>query len=222
MDARRLLGAMIATGMGGRNQRFDTSGGIGAGGIGGVLGSLGGIGAAGGSQSLSRGRSAGGLSGAVGGGALGMLAGLAISAMQNRQGKTPMQPTGSGSPDKSEGAVSENSAMLLIRAMIAAANADGQIDKDERHRITQKLEEGGIDSDDRAFVEQELRAPQSLDTLIQQVHGQEEAGQVYAASLFAISVDKESERSYLKYLADRLGLDQGTVRGLHEQMGLAA
>ena len=151
-----------------------------------------------------------------------MLAHLAISAMQNRQGKTPMQPTGSGSADRSETAVSENSVILLIRAMIAAANADGQIDQDERHRITQKLEEGGIDSDDRAFVERELRAPQSLDTLIQQVHGQEEAAQVYAASLFAISVDKESERSYLKYLADRLGLDQGTVRDLHEQMGLAA
>jgi uncharacterized membrane protein YebE (DUF533 family) len=197
-------------------------GGIGGGGIGGVLGSLGGIGAAGGGGSFGRGRSAGGLSGALGGGALGMLAGLAISAMQNRQGKTPMQPTGSGSTERAESAVSENSAMLLIRAMIAAANADGQIDKDERHRITQKLEEGGIDSDDRAFVERELRAPQSLDTLIQQVHGQEEAAQVYAASLFAISVDKESERSYLKYLADRLGLDQGTVTDLHEQMGLAA
>ena len=122
----------------------------------------------------------------MGGGALGMLTGLAISAMQNRQGKTPMQPTDSA--DRSESAVSENSAILLIRAMIAAANADGQIDKEERHRITQKLEEGGIDSDDRAFVERELRAPQSLDTLVQQVHGQEEAAHVYAASLLAISV----------------------------------
>ena len=222
MDARRLLGAMIATGMAGRNQRFGSSGGMGAGGIGGVLGSLGGIGAAGGSGSPGRGRSAGGLSGALGGGALGMLAGLAISAMQNRQGKSPMQPAGSGSADRSQSDVSENSAILLIRAMIAAANADGQIDKDERQRITQKLEEGGIDSDDRAFVERELRAPQSLDTLIQQVHGHEEAAQIYAASLFAISVDKESERLYLKYLADRLGLDQATVRDLHEQMGLAA
>ena len=221
MDARRLLGAMIATGMAGRNQRFGSSGGMGAGGIGGMLGSLAGMGAGAGSGSLGRGRSAGGLGGALGGGALGMLAGLAISAMQNRQGKTPLQAKGSASPDGSGGAVSENSAILMIRAMIAAANADGQIDKDERHRITQKLEEGGIDSDDRAFVERELKAPQSLDTLIEQVHGPEEAAQVYAASLFAISVDKESERSYLKYLADRLGLDQGTVRDLHEQMGLA-
>lgn len=26
-----------------------------------------------------------------------------------------------------------------------------------------------------------------------------------------VSVDKKSERSYLKYLADRIGLDQGTT-----------
>jgi hypothetical protein len=113
-------------------------------------------------------------------------------------------------------------AILLVRAMIAAANADGQIDADERRRILEKLQDAGLDHEDRAFIEKELRAPRSLDVLIQNVHGQQDAAQIYAASLFAITVDKEAEHTYLKSLADRLGLDNGTVKALNNQMGLAA
>jgi uncharacterized membrane protein YebE (DUF533 family) len=106
--------------------------------------------------------------------------------------------------------------------MIAAANADGQIDADERRRILEKLEETGVDPEDRAFIEKELRAPQSLDALLQKGRGQIDGAQIYAASLFAVTVDRESERAYLERLADRLELDQETIRDLNKQMGLAA
>src|SRR3712207_7631041 len=52
-------------------------------------------------------------SGAVGGGALGVLASLAVNAMQNRQANTPLHRSASGPADET---VSENSAILLIRA----------------------------------------------------------------------------------------------------------
>jgi uncharacterized membrane protein YebE (DUF533 family) len=118
--------------------------------------------------------------------------------------------------------LSDDRAILLVRAMIAAANADGQIDADERRRILEKLQDAGLDHEDRAFIEKELRAPRSLNALIQDVHSQQDAAQIYAASLFAITVDKEAERAYLKSLADRLGLDSRTVKDLNSQMGLAA
>ena len=49
--------------------------------------------------------------------------------------------------------------MLLIRAMIAAANADGEITPDERQMITGKLDQAGAGPDERAVLERELAEP---------------------------------------------------------------
>ena len=50
----------------------------------------------------------------------------------------------------------------------------------------------------------------------------EAAAQVYAASLLAIDSDSESERAYLRALAEALGLDAETVAQLHGMTGAPA
>ena len=57
------------------------------------------------------------------------------------------------------------SAELLLRAMINAAKADGQIDGTEMNKILSKMDEAGADQDAKDFVLEEMRRPLDLDGL---------------------------------------------------------
>jgi len=102
-------------------------------------------------------------------------------------------------------------AVLLIRAMIAAANADGVIDESEREAILERLRTVDLSPEEQAFITQELFSPADLEAIVGSVHSAELGRQVYAVSLMAIEVDTEKERQYMDTLANRLGLDQAVV-----------
>ena len=114
----------------------------------------------------------------------------------------------------------EAKAMLVLKAMINAAKADGQIDDAERQRILGKLEEGGADAEAREFVQAEMRRPFDVDGLPEAPNPQT-AVEVYAASVLAIEVDTPAERDYLRRLAQGLGLEERTVQRLHAALGVA-
>jgi len=101
--------------------------------------------------------------------------------------------------------------LLLIRAMIAAANADHAVDDVERHAILGKVTASGLGTEERSFIEEELSHPLDLRALVSQVKSPEMAEQVYAASVVAVEVDSDAERNYLQRLATALKLDTATV-----------
>jgi uncharacterized membrane protein YebE (DUF533 family) len=123
----------------------------------------------------------------------------------------PPPPAASQPIEKSE-------AVLLIRAMIAAANADGLIDQSERNNILQRLQSVALSPEEQTFIVQELLAPVELAVIVDGVGTPEQAERVYTVSLMAIDVDTEQERRYLSTLADRLGLDSATVERLHRNL----
>jgi uncharacterized membrane protein YebE (DUF533 family) len=245
-NLQRLLGAMMATGVGGhsrRGHRFREAargGGFHQGAQGSGL--LPGLGGGGG---LMR----GGLAQSAGLAALGVLAYRAYQEYQAGQqrggagaqggaaGAAPQaearQPSlgdrladvirgrASAGADAEAGgppeelSVDDRRARLLIRAMIAAANADDRIDADERERMVGRLEEAGADREDKELLERELRSPVSLDAVVREVDGPELAEQVYAVSALAINADTDAERAYLQYLAARLKLDPAKVEELN-------
>lgn len=164
----------------------------------------------------------GGRSGAVGGGALALLGSLAYAALQAKgQGAAPGQGEAAPSEATLEQLTSEDTAFLLVRAMITAAKADGEIDQGEIDRIAGKLAEIGADEETRRWVMEEMRRPAELDGLVAQIPGPEVAAEVYAASLLAIEVDTEAERAYLAELARRLGLAPPVVAHIHRSLGIA-
>jgi uncharacterized membrane protein YebE (DUF533 family) len=110
-----------------------------------------------------------------------------------------------------EETISNNKALLLIRAMIAAANSDGQISPQERATILAKLDEAGADADDRRVIEKELQNPRPLDELLREVDDPETAQQFYLASRTAVSGTNEVQTSYLSYLRQRLKLPDDAV-----------
>ena len=170
----------------------------------------------------------GAVKGALGGGVLALLGGLAMSALRNQQSGAaaagPAQagqrvPLGLREPqDAAEEEELERRAQLVLRAMISAAKADGQIDQREMQRIVGKLEEGGASDAARAFVLEEMQRPADLDRLIGAAGSSEVAVELYAASLLAIEVDTAAEREYLRRLAQGLRLTPATVRRVHQAL----
>ncbi|KAA0680014.1 tellurite resistance TerB family protein [Roseomonas genomospecies 6] len=139
--------------------------------------------------------------GATGGGSLGD---RLSQVFQQRTAPPPDAAPSSGEGAFPELAMEDQHALLLIRAMIAAANADGEISAAERQRVLSALDEAGGGPEERRIVERELAQPQSLDALVRSVTDPDMAEQVYLASLMAVDREHEAERAYLSYLATRL------------------
>ncbi len=128
----------------------------------------------------------------------------------------PRPPAGSAGPVAEP--ASGNAAVLLIRAMIAAANADGVIDTQERTRILEKLKSLELSQQEHEFILHELLAPKDMQDIVSEVNTDDLARQVYAASLLAIEVDTEEEKGYLQRLAANLGLDSAAINAIHRQV----
>jgi uncharacterized membrane protein YebE (DUF533 family) len=108
-------------------------------------------------------------------------------------------------------AMSDDFALVLVRAMIAAARADGHIDEAERRHIMDKLSVSGLSADAAAFLEKELADPIDLDAIVAAAKTEEERVEIYTASRLAIEPDGRAERGYLDLLAGRLGLADALV-----------
>lgn len=113
-------------------------------------------------------------------------------------------------------------AEVLIVAMIAAAKADGHVDAEERGRIYQRLEEGGLQPEEIAFLQRELTEPVDLERIVAGARNKEEAVEIYAASLMAIRSDTPQERDYLATLAGRLKLEPGLVQSIEKTVEAVA
>lgn len=157
-------------------------------------------------------------------GGLAAIAGLGYQAYKNYQaGKEPAaQPEAQAQPGllpppadsgfSTEPAVIRNDFVLvLVRAMIAAARADGHIDDVERARIMDKVKVSGLDSEAEQFLHEELSKPVDLDAIVAAAVTEEERVELYTASRLAIDADSRAERGYLDQLAGRLGLADALV-----------
>ncbi|MDQ6433681.1 tellurite resistance TerB family protein [Mesorhizobium sp. LHD-90] len=169
----------------------------------------------------STGRSVTGTAAKVGG--LAAIGGLAYHAYKNWQAGKDTSETASSQPEmlpppSDTGFHPDNApqgdaefALSLIRAMIAAAKADGHIDEEERKRISDKLSLAGIGGDAEKFLMAELEAPLDLDALAAAAKTEEQKVELYAASRLAIDPNSRAERGYLDLLAGRLGLPDALI-----------
>jgi len=127
----------------------------------------------------------------------------------------PSAPIGSESVDATEAG---QEAVLLIRAMIAAANADGVVDEEERNRILKKLETFDLSAQEHSFIVKELLSPAGLEDIVAQVKSPEMAKMVYTVSLLAIEVDTDAERAYMNTMARRLSLNESDLNDIYRTL----
>jgi uncharacterized membrane protein YebE (DUF533 family) len=178
---------------------------------------------------------------AVTAGGVAAVAGLAYWAYQRYQKGTPGQPVAAPAaqasaaqpsagdpaalappadsgfvPDPADTAACNGLALKLVRAMIAAANADGRMDGDELKRVLDAIEQAELPGPDKASLLQAMNAPETVDQIAALAAGEAEAMELYAASVAAIEVDTPAEHAYLSMLASQLRLPADYIRAVHE------
>jgi uncharacterized membrane protein YebE (DUF533 family) len=222
------LGSLLSQALGG---------GAGSGGLGGILGNvlndagnavggkqnlaLGGLGALAGALLGGGGKS---LGGALGGGVMALLGAMAYQALKGGGSQEPDVPLGLMEPrSEAERLELEQNSELVLKAMINAAKADGQIDKGEIQRIVGKLKETGMDPDAQQYVMAEMQKKMDTPALVAAAKGRPTlAAQIYGASLLAIEVDTPAEKKYLDELAVGMGLDPEVAQRIKGMVGLQA
>ena len=108
--------------------------------------------------------------------------------------------------------------LTLVRAMIAAARADGQMDMQESQAIFEKIESLELDDENRSLLIDEMNHPVNMDTIIQSATSPELAAEIYTASLLAVDVDTAAEKGYLNMLAARLKLPPSLANEIQHQV----
>jgi uncharacterized membrane protein YebE (DUF533 family) len=156
-------------------------------------------------------------------GGLAVIGGLAYKAFQNYQAGKPLIDLGGGiqaPPEESafgataDEAQDSQTALLLVRAMIAAASSDGIVDNQERSRIVGGLEQSGLDVQAASFLDHEFAKPASVEALVAGATTPEIAAQVYTAARLAVDPDHPAEQRFLARLAAGLHLQPQLVANI--------
>lgn len=106
-------------------------------------------------------------------------------------------------------------ATRLVQAMVAAAKADGHVTTRERARIEAQLGQLGLGAEAEALIRSELEAPLDAGRIAGLARSEEEAAEIYAASLLVVDPEAPAEKGYLAMLAARLNLPADLVAHLH-------
>lgn len=159
-------------------------------------------------------------------GGLAAIAGLAYKAYQNyRDGGQPAEapadpakqpellpaPSGTDFHPTEAPQGEDEFALTLVRAMVAAARADGHIDDEERKKIADRLSLAGLGDEAERFLGEELDRPVDLDVLVASAQTEAQKVALYTASRLAIDPQSRAERGYLDLLAGRLGLPDALI-----------
>ena len=201
-DLGGLLGGLLGGG----------AGGAGAGGLGGLLGGL--LGGSGGGMP-QQGRSSGTNYAALA--SLGMMAFQAYQAWQRNQASAPQQ-----APQTVDqllaGPEIEAHSHAVLRALIAAAKADGRIDEQERQMISTEIGRHTDDPDLQQWLDDEVAKPLDPREVAQSADGDPAvAAEMYLASVMLVDDQQDAERSYLDELAAALNIDPDLQVHLEQQ-----
>lgn len=170
---------------------------------------------------------AGGIVGYGGAAALGALALKAYQSYQQKQvpGRVTLTPeqfaqlSPDALPHAHPSADGTPFQLVLIRAMVAAAKADGHVDATEQQRVFGEVERLGLDSEAKAYVFDLLSQNVDMNSITSAVATPEQGAEVYLASRLAIDPDVPAERVFLDALASRLKLPAELRAQLDAQAG---
>lgn len=152
-------------------------------------------------------------------GGLAAIGGLAYKALRNYQEGKPLTQGVPGleqltAPPQetpfSADAHTNDTALLLVRTLVATAAADGNVDQAQRAQIIGQIKSAGVDEAAAEFLDHEIANPASATDIAAAVGSSKElALQVYAAA--HIVARSPQELAFLKSLASALALDPALV-----------
>jgi len=237
MNTRGLLDQLLKSGQDLlQNKAGGTQNKPAAGGLGGLLGGSSGSGGLG---SLLSGAGAGG--GALAAGAMGLLLGnkkvrkvggkvaiygglaalgvLAYKAYGNynaQKGTAPQREP--QTLDRLPPAQAEQHSQAILKALVAAAKADGHIDDRERQLIEGEFIKLDNDQELQHWLHAELNKPLDPTDVARAASTPEMAAEMYIASVMLVDEENFMEKSYLDELARQLKLEPGLKVELEKQV----
>lgn len=116
------------------------------------------------------------------------------------------------------GSGSESRGVVLLRAMIAAACADGHLDTAERERIMGRVVELSLEPSENALIMDALQQPPTLAEVVSNVNCPELAAEVYLSSALAVDRTRAEARLYLGALEHRLNLPAGLASQIEQEV----
>ena len=155
-------------------------------------------------------------------GSMAALGALAYNAWKNYQGGQAVPASAAQGQfipaEERSQAQTAQASELTIKAMIAAAAADGRIDTAESSAILAQI--GTENAEARAWLEQQIHNPPTPQTLAAEVGNDPAlAADIYLASRIVCGDLDRKEIVYLHELAEALHLDDALVEKLEHQAG---
>jgi len=152
-------------------------------------------------------------------GGLAAVGGLAYKAYNDWQKNQNGESAHTGTPfGELNEAGSKQRGILLLRAMLSAAKADGHMDSAERANIEAQIDKLGLDASTVEFLHNEIEQPINPGELAAAVESDEEGAEVYLASAMVLDIDGRDERVYLDRLAGALNLAPGLAETLEQKL----
>jgi uncharacterized membrane protein YebE (DUF533 family) len=130
----------------------------------------------------------------------------------------PQQALGKFLPPAQDHTAQNTLALTLMRAMIAAAKADGSIDAAENAKIFEQVNAAGFSAEEKGFLLEELSKPLDINAVVATATSPEIAAEIYAASVLVLGEINPAEKVYLETLASKLNLDPALAA--HLQAGV--
>ena len=196
-----------------------------SGGLGSLLSGAGGGALAAGAMGLLLGnkkaRKVGGKVAVYGGlAALGVIAYKAYGNWQAQQGTAPQ--TEPQTLDRLPPAQVEQHSQAILKALVAAAKADGHVDARERELIEGEFRKLDNDQELQQWLHAELNKPLDPADVARAAGTPEMAAEMYIASVMLVDEENFMEKAYLDELARQLKLEPGLKAELEKQVRLNA
>lgn len=128
------------------------------------------------------------------------------------------------SPARIESSVAvapDATAMLMLRAMVYSARADGHMDATEQGRILKLVEQIFPGQDMTLVMTSLMNEPIDPSRLAQEVRSAEQADDLYRLSCLIVEIDHFMERGYLDGLARALHISEEHKRTLEQEVAQA-
>ncbi|MEH6455633.1 MAG: tellurite resistance TerB family protein [Cocleimonas sp.] len=118
--------------------------------------------------------------------------------------------------DKLDDKETENRSQILLKAMIAAAKADGHVNSKEVAAIEEQITKLGLGDDTAALIQDEIAKPLDVKEVAALANDQAMAAEIYLVSAVIANRENSMERDYLANLAEEMGLPAGLVAQLQD------
>lgn len=112
----------------------------------------------------------------------------------------------------------DREALLMLRAMIAAARADGHVDVAERGRIAEQLDAAGLSPAARDAALAEFERGATPEELAREARDPMLAAQLYAAAVAGAASIEGAERAWLDAFGKALRLDRAAAEAIERRI----